>query len=94
MTPDFLAKRLILVEAVYASTIPTTGDPEIRRRLETPDEDLTFAALEADSLARMEICIFIELRTGLAVTTGDLEIHPSLNALAEHLSLRLGGAAR
>ena len=91
MTAEFLAGRQIVIEALEASSLPALESSDIRYVLSYPDEDLAFAKLDADSLALMEICIFLELRTGIAFSLGDLDAHPTVNSLAEHLRFRLAG---
>jgi acyl carrier protein len=87
--PDFLPMRDRVVSAVMAnpSAVPS---PDLIARMDDPAEDPSFEELGFDSLARMEFCIFMECEFGIALTSGDLESHASVNAMAAYLA---GGAA-
>ena len=50
--------------------------------------DLTLDELEMDSLARMELCIAIEVATGVSLAPEELDRYATLVALAEDVSKR------
>jgi acyl carrier protein len=79
---------------VVAATHTVAGVLHVPRsaaELASPQGDITFSALNIDSLAAMELCIQIEDRTGVEVDLGDLIVHPSVNALAAMLVSRSEG---
>lgn len=57
--------------------------------LEDPSFDISFSELEMDSLARMELSIWLEVEHGLEVTEGELEDVRSLQGLSRLLQSRL-----
>ena len=50
--------------------------------------DINFDAIEMDSLARMELCIYIEVNTGMELTPDQLDEIASLEGLAHALANR------
>lgn len=50
------------------------------------DSDITFEELELDSLSAMELCIAIELETGVSILPGDLPAIGSLAALVKSVA--------
>lgn len=60
-----------------------------RRAFVAGERDFTIAELAMDSLARMELCIAIELCTGVSMLPEEVERHPSLGAIADEIGRRL-----
>ncbi len=88
---DFVAARGLVLEALRDSAVPSLNDAGVGENLNDPGHDYRFADLEADSLVLTEICLFIEAKTGLGLSTGELRALGSVNALARHLANRLRG---
>ena len=53
------------------------------------ERDFTIAELAMDSLARMELCIAVELCTGVSMLPEEIERHASLGAIADEIGRRL-----
>jgi acyl carrier protein len=81
--------RGIVIRALQASSALGTHSPEFAAQLADPAADVRFDEVEADSLARMEVCIQIELETGLSLSTEELLAHPSVNQLARRVQILL-----
>ena len=81
--------RLVLKGLATLSTV-SLDDPTLIASLDTSNGDASFDELGFDSLAAMELCIFIEEHTGLQIAEEDIERHPTVRALAQHLHHLLG----
>ena len=90
MSDTLRRARDCVVAGVRDNPAAPVGDPSLIAQLESPDGDCSFEALGFDSMAAMELCIFIECETRVALSVADLEAHPSVNLLARHLSRRMG----
>ncbi len=90
---SFLAARRLVVAALHDSAAPLLNDPGVGEHLADPAHDFMFAELEADSLVLTEICLFIEMKTGLSLSAGELRALGTINALARHLAARLAHPA-
>lgn len=88
MTRDAAALRALLVAAVRQNPVALPADPTLLRRLDDPAVDAGFDALGFDSLARMELCIWMQLEAAIELRESDLIDHPSIAALAVHLATR------
>jgi acyl carrier protein len=88
----FPEARKLVVDALRASAVPSLDDPGVGGQLNDPATDYYFADLEADSLVLTEICLFVEAKTGLALSTGELRANRSINGLARYLVGRLANA--
>ena len=88
MTRDPAALRALLVASVRQNPIAQPRDPALLDRLDDPSVDAGFDALGFDSLARMELCIWMQLEAGIELRESDLIDHPSIAALAAHLATR------
>ncbi|CAH0252660.1 acyl carrier protein [Roseomonas sp. CECT 9278] len=88
--PPHHAARLrdLVATGVRANPVVTVNDPALLARLADPAADCSFEELGFDSLARMELCIWMQVEAGFEVTEGELLDHPSVGALATHLALR------
>jgi acyl carrier protein len=85
---DADAMRALLAEGVRQNPIAVVSDSALLARLSDPDADCAFDELGFDSLARMELCIWLQVEAGLEVTEGEVLDHPSIAALAAHLAAR------
>lgn len=86
MMRDAAALRALLVAAVRQNPVARPADPALLGRLD--DVDASFDALGFDSLARMELCIWMQLEAGIELSESDLIDHPGIAALAAHLATR------
>jgi polyketide synthase 7 len=85
---DAAALRALLAEGVRQNPIAVVSDSALLARLADPAADCAFDELGFDSLARMELCIWLQIEAGLEVTEGEVLDHPSVAALAAHLAAR------
>ncbi len=83
---SFLHMRGRVLEAIAANPAVGPSSPEMRARMLDPAGDCSLEELGFDSLALMEFCIFFETEYGIAVTSGEIEGRPSINALARWLA--------
>lgn len=93
MNDETTRLRQVVIDALRASSATAMNRPDVARRLADPAADVLFDEVGADSLARMEVCIQIELATGLSLSTEELATHPSVNRLARHVQLLLAAPA-
>jgi hypothetical protein len=82
------ALRALIAEGVRQNPVVFVSDPALLACLADPAADCSFDALGFDSLARLELCIWIQLEAGFEVTEAELLDHPSVAALAAHLAAR------
>ena len=80
--------RAILAEGVRANPVAPPRDPAILARLADPEGDVAFEEFDFDSLARLELCIWLELEAGIIVTEDEMAAHGGLRSLAAHLAAR------
>jgi acyl carrier protein len=80
--------RALVAEGVRQNPIVVVSDRSLLARLADPVADCSFEELGFDSLARMELCIWMQIEAGLEVTEGEVLDHPSVAALAAHLAAR------
>lgn len=82
---DEPAIRAILADGLEQGAVSAIHDARTRAAWLAGTEDLAFASLEMDSLARMELCIAIEVGLGIALAPADLDRHRSIGELAREL---------
>ncbi|MFN6955118.1 MAG: phosphopantetheine-binding protein [Acetobacteraceae bacterium] len=82
--------RAVLAAGVRANPVAPPDRPEMLARLDDPSDPLPFAELEFDSLAKLELCIWLELERGVVVTEADMAEQASLASLAAHLAAHAG----
>lgn len=85
---DAARLRALVAEAVRANPVVTVSDPALFAQLADPSADCSFDELGFDSLARMELCIWMQVEAGLEVTEAEVLDHPSVRRLAAHLAAR------
>ena len=86
MTAAFLAQRTLVVAAVKANPVAVVTRPEMLARLHDPGSDCSFEELGFDSLARMELCIWLQTEAGAVISEDILTEHASVNRLAAYLA--------
>ena len=62
----------ILADALAYASIPGFRDSANEESFRSGNGDLAMSELEIDSLAAMELCIAIEINTGVTLTPADL----------------------
>jgi acyl carrier protein len=82
----YARERSWIVEATKSVTLHGRRDQELRSRLEDSASDCTFEELHFDSLARMELCIWMQTEAGVELDESEILAHPSVNALAAYLA--------
>lgn len=85
---DAAALRALIAEGVRQNPVVTVTDAELLALLDDPAAECDFEALGFDSLARMELCIWLQLEAGIEVSEAALLDHPGVAALAVHLASR------
>jgi len=90
MIVEARAIRSALVDGLEAGGVWQVNQVDIRERFLAGVIDLTLAELELDSLAKMELCIAIEVATGVSLAPEELERYASLAALAAEVERRSG----
>lgn len=88
---DARTVREALIEGLEAGGITQASQVRFRTPFLDGSLDATFAELELDSLARMELCIAIEVALGISLAPEELQRYRSLDALVADLMARLGG---
>ena len=88
MSPEYPRMRRLVVDAVRANPAVEVVDPEVLGALDDACADCTFEALGFDSLARMELSIWLQLEAGITIGENEVMSHPSVNALASYLATR------
>ena len=88
MSRDVAAMRALLAAGVRANPVVRVEDPALLARLDDPAGDCGFEALGFDSLARMELCIWLQLEAGIEIAENEIAEHPSVAALAAWLAAR------
>lgn len=86
MTRPVAEIRRLVVQAVRQNPVAIVSDPALIARLDDPAKDCHFDELGFDSLARMELCIWMQLEAGIEIGEAVLLDHPSVNALAQRLA--------
>jgi len=73
--------RQILADGLEAGAVHQVNDVSTREAFLAGTRDLTFEELEMDSLAKMELCIAIEVNAGVSVLPEQLRKIGSLGRL-------------
>lgn len=82
--------RLMLVEAIDASTIVGLRRSGLMEGFLAGAADIPFAVLEMDSMGVMELCIAVEVNTGVEIVPGELTELGSLAAVVVSIMERQG----
>ena len=88
---DARTVRQALIEGLEAGGVSEASQIKFRAPFLDGTLDATFAELELDSLARMELCIAIEVALGVSLAPEELERYPTLGALVADIEERLRG---
>jgi acyl carrier protein len=80
--------RQAMVDGLEAGAVHKIAVTRTRNAFLAGELDLRFADLGMDSLARMELCIAIEIGTGVSLAPEELDRYESLVALAEDIARR------
>ena len=81
--------RRVLVDGLEAGAAHRVTDVSIRESSLAGTRDLTFAELEMDSLAKMELCIAIEVGTGVSLAPEELGRFAAIGEIVTMLRKRL-----
>lgn len=80
--------REAVIEGLEAGGVHPASRAEERRAFLAGERDFVIAELEMDSLARMELCIAIEIATGLSLAPEELGRYATLGALVDDVGRR------
>jgi acyl carrier protein len=89
MSADPLAIRQALVDGLEAGGVSVANSVRFRQPFIDGKIDATLDDLKLDSLARMELCIAIEVSLGVSLAPEELERYRSLRELVDDLAERL-----
>ena len=81
--------RRILADGLEAGAEHRVNDVRIRESFLAGTRDLSFAELEMDSLAKMELCIAIEVGTGVSLAPEELGRFAAIGEIVTMLRKRL-----
>jgi hypothetical protein len=82
---DERSVRAVLIEGLDAGAAYQIYPPVVRSAFLAGDIDFTFAELDMDSFAYIELCMAIEVGTGVSLAPDDLGRYASLGTLAQSL---------
>lgn len=88
MTEANAGFRALAIEALLDNPGARIG-PGIRERLDDPAGDVTFEELDMDSLGRMELAIWLELRLQIELTEAQVQVIGSSKGLENYLRANL-----
>lgn len=80
--------RQAMLDGLDAGGVGKLSRRELRAGFLSGELDLSWAELEMDSLARMELCIAIELGTGVSLAPEELDRYASVSALVQDIQER------
>ncbi|MFI4924973.1 MAG: acyl carrier protein [Vicinamibacteria bacterium] len=83
--------RQVLIDGLEAGGVSEARSIRFREPFLDGSIDATFEELALDSLARMEVCIAIEVALGISLAPEELQRYASLGELANDLRERLSG---
>lgn len=86
----YLAARASIVDGLKSLPLAGLRDEALVARLDDPGSDCRFAEFGMDSLAQMELCIFVECETGVAVSVGELDRLTTIGNMARHIEGAMG----
>ena len=73
--------RAMLVEALESAHVLTLREQDRKPGFLQARRDISIAELEIDSLAAMELCIAVEINSGVSIVPEDLQAIGSLEGL-------------
>ena len=77
--------RAMLVDALDSAAILAPEDENLKSVFLSGCRDISLQELELDSLAGMELCIAIEVITGVSVVPGELAGIGTMDRLVKHV---------
>jgi acyl carrier protein len=77
------AARKVILSALLASGISEMREQKTVEQFLRGETDIAFADLDMDSLATMELCISIEIKTGASILPEDLPHLKTLGSMAK-----------
>ena len=77
--------RNVIADALVYASVPGFAGSRSESDFRGAIRDVHMAELQIDSLAGMELCIAIELNTGVSLAPTDIAAMPSLDALLRRL---------
>jgi len=80
--------RQMLVDAIDGSTIVGLRRSGLMERFLAGSADIPFATLEMDSMGAMELCIAVEVNTGVEIVPAELADLGSLGAVVASIMER------
>lgn len=93
MSGDHQLQRSWIVNATKSITLNGRKASELVARLDDPGCDCSFEELFYDSLARMELCIWMQTEVGVELEESEILAHPSVDALAAHLAGKMNAVS-
>ena len=88
---DVRAIRMVILDGLEAGAVHLSRKEPFRAGFLAGELAAPLDELEMDSLAKMELCIAIEIGTGVSLAPEELERFPTLGALVDELAERSGG---
>jgi acyl carrier protein len=85
---DMRTIRRIVLEGLEAGAVAKASQVDFHGAFLDGTIDIRLADLEMDSLAKMEICIAIEVGTGVSLAPEELDRYATLAALVEAIEER------
>jgi len=86
---DARAIRMVVIDGLEAGAVRHASRAEFRDAFLDGTVDIELAKLGMDSLAKMELCIAIEVGTGVSLAPEDLDRHETLAALVAEIARRV-----
>ena len=86
---DARAIRMVVIDGLEAGAVRQASRTEFRDAFLDGSVDIELAKLAMDSLAKMELCIAIEVGTGVSLAPEDLDRHETLAALVAEIARRV-----
>ena len=81
--------REVIADALDYASVPRFRGSALREQFVSGTGDVSFDALEIDSLAAMELCIAIETSAGVSILPAELPEFGSLGALVKRVESAL-----
>jgi acyl carrier protein len=81
--------RTVVIEGLETGAVWQANRTDFREAFIEGTLDIELAKLDMDSLARMELCIAIEVGTGVSLAPEELERYKTLTALVAEVARRV-----
>lgn len=86
---DLRSIRAVIVDGLEAGAVSQARRAAFRDAFIAGEHPVPLAELEMDSLARMELCIAIEVGTGVSLAPEELDRYDTLAAIADDVARRV-----